>query len=93
MVGTCLFFYLFGDIVATVTEVSVICDSCGQPINTDGSLYFDAGVYGVELHLECLDKLSAKQLIVILSLDDTYVAKRGEYDRGMKANSYFRRHS
>ena len=68
---------------------TISCDKCGNQIFKD-ELYLAAGVYGVDLHLNCLKLMSADELIVILNLDDMKVMMYEGWTNAVKANSYFR---
>jgi hypothetical protein len=56
-------------------KTMVICDKCRKEINTVETSdtpeeWIDAGAYGVEIHVECLESMKVKNVLKLLGLDD-----------------------
>ena len=76
--------------MAVETTVVMTCDYCKKEI-TKESFYLEAGSYGIQLHLGCVSTMNGEQFIVVLGLDDIKVMQRDDWEKAVKANSYYRR--
>lgn len=65
--------------MSTDVITTSICDYCGEEIARN-SKFLNAEVYGIDLHLDCLYKMSAVRLIVMLRLDELLVSEESTDD-------------
>lgn len=66
------------------TTIIRTCDLCEREIpNT--VVFFNAGVYGREAHIECVDLLNAYQLVSFLNLDDIKIMRHDDWQGAVQA--------
>jgi len=61
-----------------------ICDACHNEI-TKGEKYINAAPYGAHFHEGCIVKMSAKDMIVALNLDDIKLMVDDNWQDAVKA--------
>ena len=71
-------------------RIVITCDECKKEIR-DQQRFVNAGVYGIHLHEGCINKLSARDIIVMFNLDDIKIMILNDWQGSVKAPSYWRR--
>jgi hypothetical protein len=74
--------------MTTNTKVEITCDFCKKDIDLANN-YVNAGVYGRDFHIGCVEEMSADTLIWMLDLD-IKVMRYDDWQNAVKAPMFFR---